>query len=559
MLRNAIEVKSAILFLCALVVGCAFAGVHNVHLDLSPDRQKTRIDVDMDRIGTISPRSVYDIGGCGKWSVGCEILDRDYARFSEYCEFYEPLGIRSVRLQSGWAKTERSRGVYDFSWLDELVDFFHSRGFQILLEIGYGNPLYGGGGGWDLGTGLPRTEEGLAAWDRYVTELVKRYRGKIRDWSTWNEASNLWGRKGRPEYVEPEEVGRFCNRTAKLILGLQPDARIAIFSLGSAASLDVQCAFIKRAFSVIPKEDVVRYTWLLVHGYCFRPEDAEPALMAIRGFLAEMAPNIMIRQGEQGCPSEGLPTFALRNWPWSEISQAKWFMRRMLMDCSQGIQSHVYTMSDFFHSGVHVHSLNNKGLIRANFARETIGVKRAYYAVQNVVSVFDDTVNVVANSSVTNFDGTIRFCEYAKDDGRPLIAFWSDKNHPIGNLQKSDPKNGTPGDSFETRPSVFYTKSKPMQNPVWVDLFSGRIYAFPMQEVHASSIGTTYTNVPVYDSPCLLTERSVVMDDVKPPVRPFSQMIEKALKEGAGIGKGLRMGFENIRDGQKSDTKGLDI
>ena len=31
------------------------------------------------------------------------------------------LGVRRVRLQSGWARTERSRGSYDFAWLDGIV------------------------------------------------------------------------------------------------------------------------------------------------------------------------------------------------------------------------------------------------------------------------------------------------------------------------------------------------------------------------------------------------------------------------------------------------------
>ena len=538
------------------------AGVNNVQLDLSPDRQPTGLELGMKRIGTISPRSTYDIGACDKWSVGCEILDRDFAKFSEYCEFYEPLGIRSVRLQSGWAKTERERGVYDFKWLDELVDFFVARGFEVLVEPGYCNPLYacgGAKGGWDLGTGFPRTKEGLEAWDRYVTELVRHFDGRVRDWSMWNEASNLWLRKGHPEYAEPEETARFCRHTANLILGLQPKARIAIFTLGSPASLDASGAFLKRALPVIPKEDYARYTWIIIHGYRYRPEDAQPGIDTLRRLLAQYAPNLRIRQGEQGCPSEGISSFALPNAPWSEISQAKWFMRRMLFDCGNGIQSHVYTMSDFLHQGVYVNSINNKGLIRANLDRETVAVKRAYYAVQNVVSVFDDTVNLVRKPAMRNFDWTIRFNEYAKDDGRPVYVFWCD-NVATGEDMRGSPANGgRPGDGFATRPAVFVTSAGPMANPVWVDLFSGRIYEFPKKDMHASKSGTMYVNVPVYDSPCLLTERSVVIDDVKPPVKPFREIVEKAVSDGAKIGGRPKAKVEGVMKTVGPRQSGLDI
>ena len=68
-----------------------------------------------------------------------------------------------------------------------------------------------------------------------------------------------------------------------------------------------------------------------------------------------------------------------------------------------------------------------------------------------------------------------------------------------------------PGDSFETRPAVFNYKGAPLEDPVWVDLLTGRVYAFPKCDEIAHSSGVTFVNVPVYDSPCLLTERKVAL------------------------------------------------
>ena len=67
-----------------------------------------------------------------------------------------------------------------------------------------------------------------------------------------------------------------------------------------------------------------------------------------------------------------------------------------------------------------------------------------------------------------------------------------------------------PSDSFATRPMVFDCKGAPLDEPVWVDLLTGRVYAFPKEDMLVHSAGVTFVNVPVYDSPCVLTERAAL-------------------------------------------------
>ena len=68
--------------------------------------------------------------------------------------------------------------------------------------------------------------------------------------------------------------------------------------------------------------------------------------------------------------------------------------------------------------------INLKGLLRANANKEVIAVKRAYYAVQNVASVFDDTLSRVRDSSFGTKDITLSFYEYRKEAGRdvPIVV-----------------------------------------------------------------------------------------------------------------------------------------
>ena len=137
-----------------------------------------------------------------------------------------------------------------------------------------------------------------------------------------------------------------------------------------------------------------------------------------------------------------------------------------------------------------------------------IAVKRAYYAVQNVVSVFDGTLSRVKDSGFGTKDWTLSTYEYRKLDGKRLFVFWT---HAEKAADGGSPEYLRPGDSFETRPAVFRDAGGvPLADPVWVDLLTGRVYAFPRENIIVSAGVVRYLDVPVYDSPCLLVERSAL-------------------------------------------------
>ena len=64
-----------------------------------------------------------------------------------------------------------------------------------------------------------------------------------------------------------------------------------------------------------------------------------------------------------------------------------------------------------------------------------------------------------------------------------------------------------PGDSVEKRPAVLCWPGKPLVEPVWVDLLTGEVRAFPEDCAKVCADGVMFLDVPVYDSPCLITER----------------------------------------------------
>ena len=479
------------------------AGVYNVVPDTGDDRVESPLSVAMKRIGTLTPKSVSEIND-SNWTMGCEVLDRDFANYEEYKDVLSPLGVKTIRLQGGWAKCEKKKGVYDFAWLDRIIDHARSLGINILLETSYGNEIYEGGGSNDIAGGIPVSEEGLAAWDAWVDAITLHYKGRVRDWAMWNEPDI-----GNPVKT-PKEIAEFNVRTARIVKRNIPDARIGGLSLSRNDP-----GFVDACLKSMG-EDVKLFHWIIYHGYADAPEASYENVEAQKKVLAKYNPDGILRQGENGCPSDMNRYFGLRFVPWSENSQAKWDMRRMLGDLGHDVESSIFTICDYNHSS---RELNHKGLLRANENREVIAVKKAFYAVQNVASVFDDTLTRVKNPTFATKDITLSVYEYRKADGRPLFVFWTHadeirkKNRVKGMAYGAEfyVEYKRPGDSFETRPVMFRYSGAPLKEPVWVDLFTGRIYEFPRKRQLVHSCGVSFVEVPVYDSPCILTERSVVL------------------------------------------------
>ncbi|MCX6898568.1 MAG: beta-galactosidase [Verrucomicrobia bacterium] len=472
--------------LIAVVVCCAAwsAAVAGPKIDTSPDRAKTPLNLVLKQIGTIKPHAANEIVD-SNWTLGCETLDRDFADFQQYKEYIVPLGIKTIRLQGGWAKTEKVKGTYDFTWLDMIINDARERGLNILLETDYGNPIYEGGGGADLAGGFPTSEEGLAAWGRWVEAMAKHNKGKVRDWAMWNEPDINKKHK-------PEDIAAFNIRTAEIIKGVIPDARIAGLSLASSSPKLLESCL--KALAEKGRVDLFR--WFIYHGYEFNPDNSYQKVEELKATLAKYSTKAKMRQGENGCPSETATKFALSNHPWTEFSQAKWDLRRMLGDLGHDVESAVFTICDFNHAG---REINRKGLIHATADKKVDKIKLAYYAVQNCVAVFDNTLERVKQPAVgVMYDkATASFAYRSKKTGQNLVVLWDN--------------SGTPDDAFVTQPAQVVVKDLTIKEPVWVDLVSGRIYEIPANCVVKAIGFTIFKDIPLYDAPVLIAEKKLVL------------------------------------------------
>ncbi|MBE6373122.1 MAG: hypothetical protein E7055_13745 [Lentisphaerae bacterium] len=442
----------------------------------------TDIQIPLKEIGRIRPRPANEIAG-SFFTLGCEVLDRDFANYDEYKEYIVPLGIKTIRLQAGWAKTEKVPGKYDFAWLDHIIDDAGGRGLNILLETDYGNPAYPGGGGPDLAGGFPESEEALAAWDRWVEAMARRYAGKVRDWAMWNEP-DIDLKKTVPMIVD------FNIRTMKIIRRIIPDARIAGLSL--ASELD---KFNDYLVLLKEKNELDSFDWIIYHGYQANPDRAYETGVRLKNFLARYTSKVKLRQGENGCPSERTVKFALWGYDWTELSQAKWDLRRFIGDIGTGVETSVFTICDFNHLG---RQINRKGLLRAEEDHKVVRKKLAYYAIQHMTSVFDNTLQPVSPDRVAAFfNCCCALFPFAETKGRGnLLAYWN--------------RSDVPGDAVVTENAEILFKDFPFDEPVLADMITGKVYEIPADRISKSGKYVVFRDMPILDSPFLIAEKRLL-------------------------------------------------
>lgn len=88
--------------------------------------------------------------------------------------------------------------------------------------LAYGNPVYGAQK--SLGSRIFTDEKTLQAWERYVTAVARRYKGRVSEWEVWNEP-NLRGADQSAAYAE------LLIRTAETVRKVDSEAVIIGFGL----------------------------------------------------------------------------------------------------------------------------------------------------------------------------------------------------------------------------------------------------------------------------------------------------------------------------------------
>jgi hypothetical protein len=433
------------------------------------------------RLGTIRPRHARRIEA-SNWSVGAETMDRDYTVYKHWKEHLGPLGVKKARIQSGWAKTEKAKGEYDWAWLDEIIFHMADQGVEPWVCLCYGNPVYPDGGGTGLGGGLPRSAEALDGWDRFVAAMVRRYKSHVDEWEVWNEP----GLRG----VNPEDAyAGLLIRTAEAVRREQPQGKIVAFAMAG-----IKHAWVASVLDRVKEQgkldliDEVSY-----HPYSYNPDASYAAVAGLRTLVESYSQTITLRQGENGAPSRRGSFGALADYDWTETRQAKWALRRLLGDLGRDVPSSYFAVCDMQYPS----RTNYKGLLAVNDDKTVHHRKTAYRAVQALTALFDHSVERVADfqAEVSGGGPNSKYAVfgYRAADG-PVVTLW----------RSSD----TPGKRPEMERVSLSLPNTEFSDPVWVDLLWGRAYDVDDALWETQEGKTTFPRLPVYDSAVVVAERA---------------------------------------------------
>lgn len=466
-------------------------------------------------IGTIKHKSAAEIAD-SRLSVGFECLDRDMFEPEKVYDKLAEIGIKWARCQTGWSKTEKQKGVYDFAWLDSVVDNLIKRGIKPWFNVGFGNPIYMGEMKNPTGVGyvpLYFGDECLQAWKNYIDALSKHFKGRVQYFEIWNESNinHFW----QPKKADAGEYAKLVEITGSIIRKNIPDAKIGAVVSGS---------FVKYSSEYFRLGGGKYIDFFSIHPYCVIPEERHDVdTRALLRLLKQYNPDreISLWQGESGFGSSYPEGHYMRPaTAGGEYMQAKWTLRRYTLDLSAGYGlSSIYQCVDL-KEGYQMATGGKPIFAKYGlFENITYRPKKSVEILKNYTPIFDcDTkphalaAFIYTRKAVPEGVGVSRLVDSAKRmetferKGYPLYAFWLAEDMQV----QMKPIPGA---------SLHYVEELPLEKPVLIDPISGRVFAYDLPRVKKYGdplVKSVLTGVPLADYPLVITDFEAVKDLLAP-------------------------------------------
>ncbi len=441
-------------------------------------------------------------------SVGFETLDRELFDPEPCYDLLAETGVKWARCQSGWSRCEKTPGVYDFAWLDRVIDRFCEVGIQPWLGLSFGNRLYSPDAKHPSAVGCPPVcygEKAVAAWKNFIRAVVERYRGRVTHFEIWNEPDNppFWG-PGKPSM---EQYLELVHITSGVIRKAYPEAKIIAGAFSHPLSA-VQCLKLGMGNDC----DIVSY-----HSYSMHPEFCSRNYAdCIREAIRTYAPHLDLWHGESGCPSESKDHYDewLRLYRSSPEIQAKWLARRIATDFRNGLSLFSYyhacdlTLHPYVNGDGVPTKVGRMGLIHAPGAVP----KLSYHVLQHFCAFFDSGLENRALKTIIGCDDVhdprlnpqeprdfftnVLLDTYTRN-GYPLYLYY----YP-GDLQRSETMSAANGNTFQTN------AEKEISTPVLLDTLTGAVYRFTQFSIDNGTLHLK--SVPLTDYPLVITDRDAL-------------------------------------------------
>lgn len=437
-------------------------------------------------------------------SIGFECLDRELFNPDRCYDLLGRSGIKHARCQTGWARCEREKGVYDFEWLDRVADNLISRGVTPWFSVSYGNPLYMEDIKNPTAVGCVPVLYGktaVSAWENYTARLAEHFKGRVTHFEIWNEpdSEHFW----YPSAPDAEMYARFVETTGSIIRKIIPDARI-----GACVSR-FNFGYIQKFARSIRKGAIDFYSF---HCYGLVPEYLYRQRV---GFLKKIfrengLEDVELWQGEGGYPS----WFPKNHWlcpktEGSERQQAVWQLRRFFLDFSEGIKR-----SSFFQMADMMERPYNK-------ASEVVGIparhgilngieytpKKSYETLGRLAEFFSGDMRPTDDFFAGFFDAdvcralSVQLCSFMRN-GFPMYAYWL----PTDIEAEESVKDGFWVNISDSRLSCG------IKEPVLLDMFTGEVFEIDSENVNLCNYDGVISikNLPIADYPMVICDRRAI-------------------------------------------------
>jgi hypothetical protein len=237
------------------------------------------------------------------------------------------------------------------------------------------------------------------------------------------------------------------------------------------------------------------------HGYAPNPSTSYPQIEKLRALVWTYKPSIVFMQGENGAPStpKEITIGALRQFGWSELTQAKWDLHRMLGDHGRGIATNLFTISDIhYEPGDHMVGVNSKGILKTNPDKTIDRPKIAYKAAQHVFSLFDNSILIDSSIKIKSSRSDQSSFSYRHSDQKSsLITIWQSEERP--------------SDTYENKATTLTIEAATFKNPVFADLITGKIYEIPKANFKRVGNSIIFNEIAVPDYPVVIAEKSLIL------------------------------------------------
>lgn len=457
------------------------------------------------KIGSIKPKKSSEIKK-SKIGLGFEKLDRDVFDPEMAYDKVAECGVKWARIQSGWARCEKEKGVYDFAWLDSIVDNFVKRGIEPWICLCYGNGVYSEAAKKVFGAvGCPPifTEEEKSAWVAYVKETVKRYKGKVNYFEIWNEPDGDWCWK---HGANAKELGEFTLATAKAVKEANCEAK----TIGGVVC-GRELKFLNTAF----KTGMGDYLdFVSFHEYTHDERNVFEKVESYRALAKMYNKDIELIQGESGSQSKSGGHGALHRGAWTEAIQAKQLARHTIADlltdvfftsyfsCMDMIEALRGTVGDkasyldYGYFGVLGCTFNEDGKATGENYK-----KPSYYALRNICSVFAEDFKLCKLPVFIHSEYSYR--AYSDQPHRYEIT--------TGGFEREGGKafvywNPTNIMTTSFKSSVTLECFSEYDDIKLVDVMDGAVYEIPESMIEKSGDGVYKIHeLPIKDTPLILT------------------------------------------------------